>query len=154
MLRHLPTFASVLLVAAVSQTTIIPRVNADSTNSSSQLVRVKDNHPAIAEGSFVTVDQDHPTEGQATILEEEGKRYLVFSDNFTTARGPAVRVVLHQDSDVGVNLTEGSYTTVANLQSFDGGQKYLLPEDLDVSAYNSVAIWCEQFNVTFGYAAF
>ncbi|MEO0489103.1 MAG: DM13 domain-containing protein, partial [Cyanobacteria bacterium J06659_2] len=39
------------------------------------------------------------------------------------------------------------------LESFDGAQRYAIPETVDVDAFNSVVIWCEEFNVTFGYAA-
>ena len=108
----------------------------------------------LSQGNFVTVEQDHPTEGTATIIEENGQRYLQFDENFTTARGPAVKVVLHNNNSVPVNLQEENYLTIAPLQSFDGTQKYLIPEDIDLDQYQSVAIWCEQFNVTFGYAAF
>ncbi|HHP7230306.1 MAG TPA: DM13 domain-containing protein [Xenococcaceae cyanobacterium] len=106
----------------------------------------------IASGNFVTVEQDHPTTGQATIIEENGQRYLEFDSDFTTAQGPAVKVVLHRSNSVPVNLQEADYITIAPLQSFDGQQRYPLPADLNLDEYQSVAIWCEQFNVTFGYA--
>lgn len=48
----------------------------------------------IASGSFVTTEQDHPTNGMAKIVNDvNGKRYLEFDKAFTTARGPKVRVV-------------------------------------------------------------
>jgi len=106
----------------------------------------------VASGSFTTVDQSHPTLGTATIVETGGQRYLEFSSNFTTAEGPAVEVILHQGDTVPVNIAEGTYITLAPLQSFDGAQRYAIPNDVDISAFESVGIWCRQFNVTFGYA--
>ncbi|MEM6426884.1 MAG: DM13 domain-containing protein [Cyanobacteria bacterium P01_D01_bin.128] len=107
----------------------------------------------IASGGFVTVEQDHPTAGTATIAEKDGQTILEFSGDFTTARGPAVYVVLHKDDSVGVALDEDDYVTIAPLESFDGAQRYIIPESVDVADYSSVVIWCEQFNVTFGFAA-
>ncbi|MEL6137487.1 MAG: DM13 domain-containing protein [Cyanobacteria bacterium J06626_23] len=106
----------------------------------------------LRSGSFVTVEQDHATTGSARIVEENGQRYLEFDGEFDTARGPAVQVVLHNGDSVPVNLTEGDYVYVGDLQSFSGAQRYAIPADIDLADYESVAIWCQEFNVTFGYA--
>lgn len=155
--RYLTTmgFASVLLLATFQEVaTITPRAKADSLNQSTQLITNKQNEANIlAQGQFTTVEQNHPTEGKAIITEENGQRYLTFDDDFTTARGPRVRVVLYRNSTVPVNLEEENYLAIAPLESFDGTQKYLIPEEINLEDYQSVAIWCEEFNVTFGYAA-
>lgn len=106
----------------------------------------------IASGSFTTVEQDHPTSGTAQIVEEGGQRYLEFSGDFTTAQGPDVEVILYQGGSVPLNLEEGTYVTIASLQSFDGAQRYSIPSDIDLAEFGAVGIWCRQFNVTFGYA--
>lgn len=103
-------------------------------------------------GGFVTVDQGHPTTGTARIVEENGQRYIEFDGAFDTARGPAVQVVLYNRDNAPVNLAEGDYAYVGDLQSFSGAQRYAIPADIDLDSYESVVIWCEQFNVTFGYA--
>ncbi len=107
---------------------------------------------AAAATNFVTVEQDHATAGTAQIVQEDGATYLVFDDAFDTARGPDVQVVLYTDATAPVHLAEGSYAIVGTLQSFEGAQRYLIPADIDVAAYASIAIWCREFNVTFGYA--
>ena len=107
----------------------------------------------VASGTFTTVEQDHPTSGTAQIIREGEQHYLVFSSDFTTATGPDVQVILYRGSSVPVNLAEGSYETIATLQSFDGGQSYIIPTGTDLSEFGAVGIWCRQFNVTFGYAA-
>ena len=106
----------------------------------------------LTSGQFVTVDQSHPTTGTARIVEKDGQRFLEFDAAFDTARGPAVQVVLHKGNSVPVSLTEGDYVYVGGLQSFDGAQRYALPTDINLDDYESVAIWCQQFNVTFGFA--
>jgi len=93
----------------------------------------------IASGSFVTTEQDHPTNGMAKIVNVNGKRYLEFDKAFTTARGPKVRVVLHRKSTVPVNLKEKNYVTLAALQRFDGAQRYEIPANLNLDHFKSVA---------------
>jgi hypothetical protein len=89
----------------------------------------------------------------ATIIEENGQRYLVFNEDFTTAEGPDVQVVLHRESEVPVQLQEENYMTIAPLASMNGTQRYVLPDELNLDEFKAVSIWCRQFNVSFGYAA-
>lgn len=145
---------SVVAIAAAAS----PAVQASIDLSRNEGIRTEARELAqsetlIASGSFVTVEQDHPTSGTARIISEGGQRYAVFDDGFTTARGPAVEVVLYRGDSVPVNLAEGSYRSLATLQSFDGGQRYAIPADVDLDEFGAIAIWCEEFNVTFGYAA-
>jgi len=107
---------------------------------------------AAATGQFVTVEQDHPTTGTASVVTENGQTYIIFDEAFSTATGPDVQVVLYTEEEVPVNLEEEDYVTIAPLEGFDGGQRYLVPSNIDVDEYEAVAIWCREFNVTFGYA--
>lgn len=146
------SLASVVLFStAIAEVASSPIASALPVSTSSQVIT---QNTLIASGSFVTVDQDHPTEGTARIVEKNGKRYLEFDGAFTTATGPDVNVVLHRKDSIPVNLTEGEYITLAALKTFNGSQGYELPDDLDLSEFKSVGIWCREFNVTFGYASF
>jgi len=137
---------SVLLVSTTSA------IAQEATFNPSRAVAQASN-TTLATGTFITTEQDHPTSGTATIIEENGKRYLVFDDEFTTAEGPDVQVVLHRESTVPVKLQEEDYMTIAPLVSMNGTQRYVLPDDLNLDEFQAVSIWCRQFNVSFGYAA-
>ncbi len=143
--------ASIVLFGSVGQLAINASP-AQAQRARQGVTIAKKSQSLIASGSFVTTEQDHPTNGIARIVKVNGENYLVFSKNFTTARGPKVRVVLHRKSTVPVNLKKENYVTLANLQRFDGAQSYKLPANFDVNEFKSVAIWCEEFNVTFGFA--
>jgi len=106
--------------------------------------------PETASNQFVSVE--HPTEGQANIVSVDGKQYIELSEDFKSDRGPALEVILHQDSSVGLQIQPDSYVSLGELQAVNGTQRYLIPDGVDLSSYQSVAIWCEQFNATFGYA--
>lgn len=120
--------------------------SADTTEVETAEIQTTEANP------FVTVEQDHPTTGTASVVTENGQRYLEFDAAFTTATGPDVTVVLHNAPEVPVNLDEADYVTIADLESFEGAQRYLIPADVDLADYESVGIWCREFNVTFGYA--
>ncbi|NJL82084.1 MAG: DM13 domain-containing protein [Chloroflexaceae bacterium] len=109
--------------------------------------------PAVlATANFVTAEKDHPTQGTVRILEEKGKRYVEFSADFKTVEGPAVAVILHRGHTVAVNIHGKDYITLAPLRSFTGAQRYEIPPQVNLADFGSVAIWCGDFNVTFGYA--
>lgn len=150
MIRSTILSLSVVALASIPATL----VNADVFNSeAARPIRTSQIQTAqLASGMFTTVEQNHPTAGIAQIVEEGGQRYLEFSSDFTTAEGPDVEVILYRGDQVPVNLAEGSYISIAPLQSFDGAQRYAIPGNVDLAEFGAVGIWCEQFNVTFGYA--
>jgi len=146
--------ASIVLLGSVGELVInTSTANAAKPLPNNTTLLAAKSQKLIASGSFVTTEQDHPTNGMAKIVEVNGKRYLEFDKAFTTARGPKVRVVLHRNSTVPVNLKEQNYVTLASLKKFDGAQRYEIPANLDLKDFKSVAIWCEEFNVTFGFAS-
>ena len=121
-------------------------VNRSTSNSTILIAEAE----SLANGDFVAVE--HPTQGQASIVKEGNNRYLELNSDFQSDRGPDLKVILHRAETVDLKLEEGDYISLGALQEFSGNQRYAIPDDIDLSEYNSVAIWCEQFNATFGYA--
>lgn len=101
-------------------------------------------------GQFVSVE--HPTSGQVKVIEEDGARYLEIAEDFQSDSGPALEIILHESDTVGLQIEEGDYVSLGELKSFNGAQRYVIPEAIDLEQYQSVAVWCEEFNATFGYA--
>jgi hypothetical protein len=114
--------------------------------------------PAVLRtGMFV--DGEHPTQGTAQIIEQGGDRRLELGDDFQTDPGPDLVVVLHRSADVlgastppAFPINEGDYIVLEPLQNVVGNQQYPIPADIDLDDYQSAAIWCRQFNATFGAA--
>jgi len=142
---------SILLIS--SGATVAQENHFSDSKNNPQIMAQVANDNLIASGSFITTEQDHPTSGMATLVKENGQHYLVFDENFTTATGPDVQVVLHRNSPVPVKLEEEDYTTIAPLKSTDGKQRYAIPDNIDLKNFEAVSIWCRKFNVSFGYAA-
>jgi hypothetical protein len=105
----------------------------------------------LASGNFVK--QEKATTGKAKIVNINGKNYLEFDKAFSTGEGPDVKIILHRNSNIPLNIKEGSYITIAPIKSFTGAQRYAIPDNVNLANYKSVGIWCEEFNATFGYAS-
>ncbi|WP_017652782.1 DM13 domain-containing protein [Fortiea contorta] len=96
---------------------------------------------------------EHPIQGKVSVITQQGKRYLQFDKNFKTSDGPDVYVILHRaDAPPTYGIKEKDYVSLAKLQKTSGAQLYTLPNNVNLADFKSVAIWCRQFNATFGYA--
>lgn len=146
--------SSALLIGSVALTVVRPSTAVANHISNSEATEILLAQNTVKSGSFVTTEQDHPTQGTARIVTENGQRYLEFDSAFDTATGPDVVVILHRGSEIAVKPSAQDYVVLAPLQSFSGAQRYAIPDNLDVEDFQSVGIWCRQFDVTFGYAAF
>lgn len=102
-----------------------------------------------AKSQFTSVDK--ATQGHLSIQEIDGKKYLHLDSSFSTGNGPQVEVLLHKDS-VPQSYDRSNYVSLGEIKSFQGEQWYEIPSTVDVKAYQSVSIWCSDFDVTFGYA--
>lgn len=107
---------------------------------------------AIQSGSFLSAEK--PTTGTAKIVTENGQRYLILDEAFSTSeQGPDLHILLdttdkppqqYQNLDNAVNL--------GKLQKYSGMQRYPIPANINLANYKSVVIWCQMANATFGYA--
>jgi hypothetical protein len=111
----------------------------------------------LSMGNFVS--GEHPTQGTVRLIKNEGQRVIEIAENFQTDAGPDLFVILHRSNDVigstvppAYPIQEGDYVAIAPLQQVSGFQQYSVPASLDLDEYQSVAIWCRQFNATFGAA--
>lgn len=112
----------------------------------------------VRSGNFVS--GEHPTQGTARIVTQNGKSFLELDQGFKTFEmGPDLVVVLHRSSDVisstlppAYPLKEGDYVVLAPLQKFSGAQRYAIPTNVNLADFQSAVIWCRQFNATFGAA--
>ncbi len=139
--------SSLLITSVISFFPIQVQANALQDQLIAQEVSV------LSASNFVTVEQDHQTTGQVRVIRVNGKRYLDFDSEFTTATGPDVQIILHRGTTVPLNVSEENYITLAKLKSFNGSQRYEIPDNFNLNDLKSVGIWCRKFNVTFAYAA-
>lgn len=93
----------------------------------------------------------HTTTGSAQIVEANGQRYLEFDSAFRSDSGPDLFVLLHRDAQPD-DYSPENYVNLGRIQELEGAQRYAIPAGVDITQFQSAVIWCQDFNVTFGYA--
>lgn len=113
--------------------------------------------PAVAKASEVSgkfVKAEKPTTGTARIVTENGHRYLELDNAFSTSdQGPDLHVLLDPMATPPASYAHsGSVINLGKLRSYQGTQRYPIPDAVQIGSYKSVVIWCRMANATFGYA--
>ncbi len=109
----------------------------------------------LASGTFVDADAIHKGTGVAEIYEGvDGKRIVSFS-GFEVTNGPDLKVWLvgHENPLDAASVKNSEYVSLGALKGNVGNQNYQIPDNLDLSKFRSVVIWCKQFGVLFSTAA-
>ena len=114
--------------------------------------------PTVRTGTFVAAE--HDTTGGVELISDGGQQTLRFDDSFASSDGPDLVVVLHRSPDVlaetsppAYPIDEADYVVIAPLAATTGAQEYIVPAEIDLESFASVAVWCQEFNATFGVAA-
>jgi hypothetical protein len=109
----------------------------------------------LARGEFIS--HEHDTSGSVRILElADGTRVLRI-EGLQTSDGPDLKVWLSDQPVVdGVDgwgvFDDGAYVSLGELKGNIGDQNYVISDDIDLSDYSAISIWCVRFSVSFGAA--
>jgi Electron transfer DM13 len=105
----------------------------------------------LASGSFTS--REHDTVGTARVLRLADDRVIVRFEGFATSNGPVLVVWLTRNPAVGPEEAfDDDYVSLGPLKGNIGDQNYAVPADVDSTAYTSVVVWCDRFDVPFGAA--
>jgi hypothetical protein len=109
----------------------------------------------IASGDFKDADGAHKGQGRASLLRSDGGTALLRLTDFRVTNGPDLEVwlVAAPNPASSAEVKASSWVSLGPLKGNVGDQTYILPDGVDISAYGSVVIWCEQFGVLFSPAA-
>jgi hypothetical protein len=86
----------------------------------------------------------------------DGSRSVRLEDLDTTS-GPDLKVWITdapviESSDGWHVFDDGEYVDLGSLKANHGNQNYPLPNSVDLAELDSISIWCDRFNVSFGAA--
>ena len=109
----------------------------------------------VKTGEFKDADAFHKGSGQATIYQGPDGSHLLRLENLDVTNGPRLHVYLsgHEDPGDPEEVREQGYYDLGRSKGNRGNQNYPLPSDVDVTAYNSVVIYCQPFHVVFSVAS-
>ena len=105
-------------------------------------------------GAFAGADRVHKGSGQASIYRLPDGSHLLRLDDFKVTNGPDLRVILTRVANPGVSgeVTGPGHVELAKLKGNMGNQNYPIPDDVDISSFESVVIYCKPFRVIFSVA--
>jgi Electron transfer DM13 len=118
--------------------------NSTVDENMSQTITPKDTKPLT--GNFIdSGDGFHKAEGVAKVNLADGRTFLRL-ENLKATNGPDLYVYLSPGKDASdiVNL--------GRLKGNIGNQNYEIPQETDLTKYDTVLIWCKAFSVLFGSA--
>lgn len=99
----------------------------------------------LVSGSF-SGQSDHITSGKISIEKEGNKTFVILHDDFSLDGAPSPTLGF---SKAGA-FDEA--TEFAELKSLKGGQRYEIPANIAISAYDAFTVWCAKFSVPLGSA--
>ncbi|MFJ8635709.1 DM13 domain-containing protein [Streptomyces sp. NPDC093568] len=109
----------------------------------------------LAAGDLIS--HEHATSGTVKLVRLADGSHVVRLERLDTSNGPDLRVWL-TDAPVKQGLKgwrvfdDGLHVSLGKLKGNKGSQNYAVPQDVDLSRYSSVSIWCDRFDVSFGAA--
>ena len=108
----------------------------------------------VATGAFIHAnprDPVHYGKGKVTVYQD----LVHLGGDFEVGPGPKYHVYLVPEKNVvpSTNVAKTMFVDLGRLRAFRGSQNYSVPDGVDLSKYDSVVIWCEQFGVLISPAA-
>jgi hypothetical protein len=106
----------------------------------------------LARGSFMDADDFHLGSGTALLLQQGDGTVFLRLESFNVTNGPDLHVYLAEGNQPQDRGSLGEYLDLGELKGNVGNQNYDIPPSTDLSAFNSVVIYCEPFHVVFSTA--
>ncbi|MCP5458334.1 MAG: DM13 domain-containing protein [Gammaproteobacteria bacterium] len=113
-----------------------------------EMVTDKTPEDVVAQGHFIHANPDDPLHfgtGGVTLYAD----LVHLGEDFRVGPGPKYHVYLVPEPDVTpkTRVRDTMFVDLGRLKAFSGSQNYPIPSGVNLAAYSSVVIWCEQFSV-------
>jgi len=104
----------------------------------------------LASGNIYPLDYEG--EGQAALYRQPDGSHLLRLENLNVENGPDLRVYLVGIDPVPISVGSDAiagYADLGALKGNVGNQNYEIPNNIEVSQFKSLVIWCNAFSVPF-----
>lgn len=126
----------------------LPTETAKTESSKEQQVNAEPK--LLKKGNFRSVA--HETVGEASIYElADGKKVLRL-ENLVSSDGPDVKVIITPIKDATEGWEKSQYFKISDSKATHGNVNYEIPDNIKLEDIQSVVLWCERFNESFGAA--
>jgi hypothetical protein len=149
----IPTATPTTTIAAAPSTTAAASGSTAATSTTAAPTPPTVTYPVtLSESTFV--DVAHGGSGTVLALELEGGSRLIRFEDLDVDNGPDLVVILSDRPITGADdYADGEWVSLGELKGNQGNQNYEVPSDVDLSEWETVAIWCRRFNTTFNVAS-
>ena len=113
-----------------------------------QLTQADQQARIVAGGTFIHANKSDPIHwGKGGVTVRQDSVFLEL--DFEVGPGPKYHVYLVPKTGIRTSgdLRDQAFVDLGRLRSFSGSQRYSIPAGLDLTKFQSVVIWCEQFLV-------
>lgn len=128
--------------------TPLPSDTPEATSTSAVSFIISADVQLVAAGEFYPVT--HAGSGTASIYMLEDGGLVLSLEDFEVEDGPDLRLfVSDQEPIAEEGFTPEQAIDLGLLEAYSGDQVYQLPDDLNVSEYQSVLVWCDSYQEPF-----
>ena len=113
-----------------------------------QLTQADRERVVAATGTFIHANPSDPVHwGKGSVTVRPDSVFL--HEDFQVGPGPKFHVYLVPKGMIRTSsdVKDQMFVDLGRLRAFQGSQRYVVPAGIDLSKYQSVIIWCEQFSV-------
>jgi hypothetical protein len=142
-----PVKGAAMVTAALSARVPVPEDDQEMPELNAPVI--------VSVGRFERLDPIRWAQGDVTIYEQTDALPVVRLENFSTARGPDLRVFLSrspQPQSPAEMRLEGAEIDLGTLQGDYGAQNFLLPQAVDLRLYGSVVLYSPSLDMIYSYA--
>ena len=136
------TTSSTTTTAAVTTTTAAPTTTTT----------VPEGPVLLSVSEWISIG--HPGTGTVLVYRQPDGSHVVRFEDLDVSNGPDLLVILSAAPlvDDRAAYSEAAYLSLGDLKGNQGNQNYIVPAEVNLDEYQTVAIWCRRFNYTFNAA--
>lgn len=149
----LPTQTATLTPTDVPETTqtVVPTITPLVFVGAGTPTPIGDEPYVVLSGDFTAPDPMYQGSGRASIYQVGDTRRVLRLDPFEVTDGPELHVLLseHPEPRTSADVMLPTYVDLGALAAPSGSQNYEIPENVDLSRYQSVVIYSTPFNIVY-----
>ncbi len=143
------TTSTTTTTAAVTTTTVGPTT---TTAPPTTITTVPEGPVLLSVSEWISIG--HPGTGTVLVYRQPDGSHVVRFEDLDVSNGPDLLVILSAAPlvDDRAAYSEVAYLSLGDLKGNQGNQNYIVPPEVNLDDYQTVAIWCRRFNYTFNAA--
>ena len=139
-------------VATTTTTTTSPPTTTTTTVPPTTTTTAPEGPVLLSTSEWISIG--HPGSGTVLVYRQPDGSHVVRFEDLEVSNGPDLLVILSAAPlvDDRAAYSAAEYLSLGDLKGNIGNQNYVVPAEVNLADYQTVAIWCRRFNYTFNAA--